>query len=332
MASTKHPTGPSRAAAKPPSAPRSRAVGLKAEPAKTVTAEAAAREASTAMLERGIDLLELIAKAGPIDAAELAERTGFAPLTTMRLLRVLQSRGFAVGDEDGKNWRLGTRWNAYGQAAAEQGALGATAMPFLTALGIAAGENAYLKVRDGMASVTIAVYQTDPALRIYTETGSRGSLHAGSGRMLLAHAPESVQTQVLTQRLPRYTPATRTDATWIAADLQRIRARGYLVTADEVVPGAVSVNAPVRDASGQVVAVIFVSAPTMRMRPPRPRALVSIVQDAAAKLSHALGYTRSETMITAPPVAAKKPGTPSWAVAPALGIRTGAPAAASRAG
>ena len=205
-------------------------------------------------------------------------------------------------------------------------------MPFLTALGIAAGENAYLKVRDGMASVTIAVYQTDPALRIYTETGSRGSLHAGSGRMLLAHAPESVQTQVLTQRLPRYTPATRTDATWIAADLQRIRARGYLVTADEVVPGAVSVNAPVRDASGQVVAVIFVSAPTMRMRPPRPRALVSIVQDAAAKLSHALGYTRSETMITAPPVAAKKPGTPSWAVAPALGIRTGAPATASRVG
>ena len=87
-----------------------------------------------------------------------------------------------------------------------------------------------------------------------------------------------------------------------------------------------------RDASGQVVAVIFVSAPTMRMRPPRPRALVSIVQDAAAKLSHALGYTRSETMITAPPVAAKKPGTPSWAVAPALGIRTGAPATASRVG
>jgi hypothetical protein len=49
------------------------------------------------------------------------------------------------------------------------------------------------------------------------------------------------------------------------------------------------VAAPVRDASGQVVAVIHVSAPSMRMRPPRPRALVAAVIDAAAKLSQALG-------------------------------------------
>jgi DNA-binding IclR family transcriptional regulator len=98
-----------------------------------------------------------------------------------------------------------------------------------------------------------------------------------------------VQTQVLAQRLPRFTPATRTDAAWIAADLQRIRARGYLVTADEVVPGAVGVTAPVRDASGQVVAALSVSAPSMRMRPPRPRALVPQVLDAAAKLSQLLG-------------------------------------------
>ncbi len=65
-----------------------------------------------------------------------------------------------------------------------------------------------------------------------------------------------MQTQVLAQRLPRFTPATRTDAAWIAADLQRIRTRGYLLTTDEVVAGAATVAAPVRDASGQVVAVL----------------------------------------------------------------------------
>jgi len=40
-----------------------------------------------------------------------------------------------------------------------------------------------------------------------------------------------------------------------------------------------------------VVAVLSVSAPTMRMRPPRPRALLPMVLDAAAKLSRALGDT-----------------------------------------
>ena len=68
-----------------------------------------------------------------------------------------------------------------------------------------------------------------------------------------------------------FTPATRIDATWIAADLQRIRTRGYLITSDEVVAGAVGISAPIRDATGSVVAVIHISAPSMRMRPPRPR-------------------------------------------------------------
>jgi hypothetical protein len=98
-----------------------------------------------------------------------------------------------------------------------------------------------------------------------------------------------VQTQVLAQKLPRFTPATRTDPIWIAADLQRIRARGYLVTADEIVPGAVSVTVPVRDASGQVVAALSISAASLRMRPPRPRGLVPVAAETAARLSHGLG-------------------------------------------
>ncbi len=331
MASMKQRTGLGRPLIKPSIGLR-RTATAKAEPQKPVPVAPPSppREPNTAMLERGIDLLELLAKEGPIAVADIARHADCAPATATKLLRILQAKGFAVADEVNKTWRLGARWNAFGQAAVEQDALATTAMPFLTALGIAAGENAYLRVRDGMQSQTVAIYQTDPILRIYTEVGAHGPLHAGTSRMLLAHAPEAVQTQLLTQRLPRFTPATRTDPTWIAADLQRIRARGYLVTADEVVPGAVSVGAPVRDASGQVVAVIFISAPTMRMRPPRPRALVSVVQDAAAKLSHALGYTRSETMLTAPPLP-RKPGAPNWsmpsgALPPA---RNGTPASAS---
>ena len=50
-----------------------------------------------------------------------------------------------------------------------------------------------------------------------------------------------------------------------------------------------------RDASGQVVAVLSVTAPTMRMRPPRPRALLPTVLDTAAKLSRALGANAGDT-------------------------------------
>jgi IclR family KDG regulon transcriptional repressor len=251
--------------------------------------EASSRDYSIAAVDRALDLLEALARVGPAPLAVLAETAGCTRTAGFRLLRTLQARGFAIQDDARGLWRLGARWGVLGRAAVEQGALAATAMPVLAALGKATGENTYLRVRDGMESETVAIYQTDPTLRVYTQVGKRGPLHAGASRMLLAHAPEAVQTQVLAQRLSRFTPATRTDAAWIAADLQRIRTRGYLITADEVVAGAVGVAAPVRDASGQVVAVIHVSAPSMRMRPPRPRALVPAVIDAATRLSKALG-------------------------------------------
>jgi IclR family KDG regulon transcriptional repressor len=251
--------------------------------------DSAARDYNIAAVERTLDLLEALSRLGPASLAALAESSGCTRTAAFRLLRTLQGRGFTIQDEARGLWRLGARWNALGRAASEQGALAAAAMPFLGALGKATGENVYLRVREGMTSETVAIYQTDPTIRMYSEVGKRGPLHAGSSRILLAFAPEAVQTQLLAQRLNRYTPATRVDPTWIASDLQRIRTRGYLITSDEVVAGAVGIAAPVRDATGTVVAVLHISAPSMRMRPPRPRNLLPQVMDAAAKLSGALG-------------------------------------------
>src|SRR6201985_1113225 len=207
------------------------------------------RDYNIAAVDRTLDLLEALSRLGPASLAALAESAGCTRTAAFRLLRTLKARGFTIQDEARGLWRLGARWSALGRAASEQGAFAATAMPFLAALGKATGENVYLRVRDGMESETVAIYQTDPTIRMYSEGGKRAPLHAGRSRILLAFAPEAVQTQLLAQRLNRYTPATRVDSTWIAADLQRIRSRGYLITSDEVVAGAVGIAAPIRDAT-----------------------------------------------------------------------------------
>ena len=272
--------------------------GAPARPARSARPPAAARAAPTAdkvldysiaAVDRALDLLEALAHVAPAPLVALAESAGCTRTAAFRLLRTLEARGFAIQDEARGVWRLGARWAMLGQAAQDQGALLATATPFLAELGQAVGENVYLRRRDALESETLGVFQADPALRLYTLAGDHKPLHAGPARLLLAYAPEAVQTQVLAQRLPRFTPATRTDPAWIAADLQRIRSRGFLITSDEVTPGAVSVTAPVRDAGGQVVAALSVTAPSMRMRPPRPRALLPQVLEAAGKLSQALG-------------------------------------------
>lgn len=257
--------------------------------AASAAPDLAGHDASSAAVGQTLDLLEALSRLGPAALASLADCVGCSRTAAFRLLRALQLRGFTIQDETHGLWRLGARWIALSRAASEQGALAATAMPWLVALGKATGENVYFRVRDGMESETIASYQTDPTVRMYSEVGKRGPLHAGSSRILLAFAPEAVQTQLLAQRLNRLTPATRIDATWIAADLQRIRTRGYLITSDEVNAGAVGIAAPVRDATGTVIAVLHIGTPSLRMRPPRPRAVLPQVIDAAARLSEALG-------------------------------------------
>ena len=282
---------------------------LKASPATGPFQDSTPRDYNIAAVDRTLDLLEALSRLGPASLAALAESAGCTRTAAFRLLRTLQARGFTIQDEARGLWRLGARWGALGRAASEQGALAATAMPVLAALGKATGENVYLRVRDGMESETVAIYQSDPIIRMYSEVGERGPLHAGSSRILLAFAPEAVQTQLLAQRLNRYTPATRIDPTWIAADLQRIRTRGYLITSDEVIAGAVGIAAPVRDATGSVVAVMHISAPSMRMRPPRPRNLLPQVIEAATKLSAALGAAVKQTQ---PGLVRDSSAPPNW--------------------
>ncbi len=282
-------------AAKAKPAPRTSAARMDPVPSPEQIArerEAAremAREIVAGGINRALDLLEVLARGGPVPLAVLTETARCGKSAALEALHALQARDFVIQDEANGLWRLGARWAVLGSAASEQGALAATAMPFLIGLGHATGENVYIRVREGLEVETAAIYQTDPNLRIYTEVGKRMPLHAGSGRLLLAHAPEAVQTQVLAQRLQRYTPSTRIDPTWIAADLHRIRQRGYVITDSEIVAGTVTVGAPVRDASGQVIAVMLIAAPSLRMRPPRPRGLLPAVLEACRKLSRALG-------------------------------------------
>jgi IclR family KDG regulon transcriptional repressor len=244
---------------------------------------------SVAAVDRALDLMETLARNGPSTLAQLAETTGCTRTAAFRMMRTLQARGFALQDGPRGAWRLGARIGVLGSAATAQGALAVASTPVMRALAGAIGENVYLRIRDGLESETVAVTQGTEELPVASHLGRRRPLHAGPGRLLLAFAPPALVAQALTMRLPRFTPATRTDPQWISADLKRIRERGWLITSDEVQLGVVSMTAPVRDATGAVAAALTVSSTAMRLRPPRPRALVPFVLEAAAQISQTLG-------------------------------------------
>jgi DNA-binding IclR family transcriptional regulator len=103
--------------------------------------------------------------------------------------------------------------------------------------------------------------------------------------VLLAHAPTDVVERVLAGPFPRHTPWTLSDPVRIRDALAAVRERGYAVSDRQVTADAVSVAAPIRDASGEVVAALSVVA--HRATPP-VSVLAPLVRTSASGVSHAL--------------------------------------------
>jgi DNA-binding IclR family transcriptional regulator len=68
-----------------------------------------------------------------------------------------------------------------------------------------------------------------------------------------------------------------------------VRARGYASARGEIEVGLKGVAAPIRDASGVVVAAVSVGGPAYRVTPERLETFSALVVEAAARISVRLG-------------------------------------------
>ena len=237
-----------------------------------------------AAVERMADLVATMMRLGPASLTELSQQSGCTRPNTFRILHTLRARGLAMQLGRRGHWQLGAAWLSVARAAIHHGVIQAVAQPVLNTLAERVSEPVYLSRRDGEQSVVAAIHAGGAAIRMVAALGDRAPLHAGPGRLLLANAPVSVQRAVLAGRLPRLGAATRVDPLRISADFAAIRTRNWLITTDEIADGMVSVSTAVLDANADVAAVLSIISPALRLRPPRPHALLTPLLDAAAVL------------------------------------------------
>jgi IclR family KDG regulon transcriptional repressor len=240
-------------------------------------------------VDEALGLLSLVAQAPGLGVTELSKRSGITKARAFRLLSTLEERGFVQRQVEGAVYQLGKAALLVGMAAVTQVSLVRQAAKYLEALGARFNENVQVRVRDGIETVCVARWECTHDLRIHTSVGSKRPLHAGaSGKLLLAFSPDSVSEAVLGGELTKFTAATLS-RTRLLQDLGRIRKQGYAVSHGEVASDVVSVAAPVRDSSGQVIAAISVSAPASRVQDNEARFVDPLVESARS-LSAELGW------------------------------------------
>ncbi len=245
------------------------------------------------VIDRAVAILQVLADS-PADLApaEIAERLRLHKSTIHRLLMVLERHRFIRKNPAHGKYALGLRLFELGSRAAKGQSLRDHAQPFLARLVREAGETAHVAVLDDGDMVSVANVEGPRTLRMPSTVGRRTPAHCSAvGKAVLAFLPQSIFDDLIGRRpLIALTAKTLATAGALAAELRRIRARGYAIDDEEIEEGLRCVGAPVRDYTGQVVGALSIAGPTFRITKKKVPALAGSVLAVAGALSVELGY------------------------------------------
>ena len=240
---------------------------------------------------KAIELLFLVGEESGLGVTELARRSGNTKARAFRLLTTLEQCGLLKKQEEGASYSLGYRALIVGSAAKGQITLVRLAERYLQEIGHSCNESVLIRIRDGYETYCIAWWEAPHAIRVHAEVGARRPLGVGaSGKLLLAHAQPEVQEKVLSGSYHQFTPNSITHRKHLEQEIASIQDKGYSLSFSEKREDTVALAAPIRDASGQVVAALSMTAPTNRITPEDLLRYVEPITGSALKLSFALGY------------------------------------------
>jgi DNA-binding IclR family transcriptional regulator len=131
------------------------------------------------------------------------------------------------------------------------------------------------------------------AIRMRSDIGVRKPAYCtAEGQVILAFQPDDVVERVTTAGLKPRTPKTVTSAEKFLRELAAIRNRGWAVEDEESEIGMISIAAPIRDDSGEVVAAVGIAGPVTRLSRKSIAAVAPHVVATADQVSARLGYRR----------------------------------------
>jgi DNA-binding IclR family transcriptional regulator len=238
-------------------------------------------------VEHAIRLVELLAGSEHVlSVSQMAQSLDLPRATVYRLLKTLAQREWVIQDD--KTYRLSFRLAGLfnGAGADTEAALAERIQPLLERLVNETGETAHFAVLDGDRVVYLAKADSPHPIRMFSQIGWRGPLHAtGVGKMLLASAETRLLSRICDDGLERFTRHTIIDKDKLIAELALVRKQGYALDAEELIDGLTCVAVPLLSGD-KVRGAISVAGPAARLG--NPKTLARILKAAARTLPASL--------------------------------------------
>ena len=218
-----------------------------------------------------------------LTASELMTRVDLSRPTLYRLLYTLETSGFVSSSGDPQRFRLGPAVARLSHVWSETLDVSVIAEPIMKKLWSETRETVAVFVAQDMLRLCLAELPSPQPLNFKRGVGYTERIALGaSGRAILAFMPDAESN------LDRYTEGLGMDQSHFRNELAATRKRGFAVSRNELIEGAVAVAAPFFNGKG-VAGSIGVFGPATRLGDREMQALGKLVIRDAALLSEALG-------------------------------------------
>ncbi|WP_213767183.1 IclR family transcriptional regulator C-terminal domain-containing protein [Caballeronia sp. dw_19] len=251
------------------------------------------QQAGTQTLLRGLAILEAAA-GGARDLRSIGAALGTTRSTTHRLVSSLVQARYLR--QVGGGYLLGPKLIELGTIALEQMPLTAVARPHLQVLAEHTHDTIHLGVRDGDDVLYIDKIPGTRGLEMRSRVGHRMPLAStGIGKAMMLDLPPETWSKLLeaSHRVlakVSFKPDHQPDTDTFVQRMTRYSQGGFTFDLEENEASIRCVAAPVRDASGAIVAALSVASTIPYMPPERMEELIPVVQREARAISQELGW------------------------------------------
>ena len=228
-----------------------------------------------------------------IGVTELSKRLKLHKNNVFRVLATLEARGYIEQNKVTENYRLGLKCLQLGQIFIHQMGLLLQAKTTLKELVKTTKESAFVAIRKGSAIVPLDFAEPARAVRAVSFLGTVLPPHAtAAGKVYLAFEAEGGLSQVLPERLERYTEKTITDRQVLFEQIKEISAAGFATDHGEFNEDLSSVAVPIRDYTRMLVGALTIVGPSHRLAGETiAKEIGPVILRAGGELSTRLGYT-----------------------------------------
>jgi len=243
-------------------------------------------------IQRAASVLDALGQSetGQLRASDIGRTIGLGPSTTARLLTTLEELHYVKKEPDGQLYSIGSAIFALSSQGLNQNPVHRESRAAAQELAQKVGLSVNVGVRDETSVMYLCHFEGALAPKSHTMVGMRQPLHASAlGKCLLLDLSQQERIDLLGEELPRFTANTITDHTALTKELAKSADRGTCLEDQELALGRVCVAAPIRNASGRVIAAISISGRLTVMRDHDLESLSEEAIETADRISVGLG-------------------------------------------